>query len=240
MRDYLLFVDTETSGLPRRWDLPYGVPGNWPYSVQIAWAVYSRQGELEKTENHYVSDDDFKMDPVALSIHGITRERRLREGKSRQEILTRFAADLEQYQPLVVAHFMQLDYHMLGADFNRIGRENPLQQYPVFCTMLATSKYVSNPRAKYLRLDRLYYVLFQRELTNQHDALTDARATAECFFEMYRIGDLNDHVIAGQHIDLATADAPVPPEDGGTRRGLGCAGPLIGTFILTVLISLWL
>jgi DNA polymerase-3 subunit epsilon len=138
---------------------------------------------------------------------------------------------LEAYQPLVVAHFMQLDFHMVGADFYRIGRENPLQDLPKFCTMLASARYVSNPKSKYLRLNRLYYVLFQEELKNQHEALTDATATAACFFEMLKLGDIDEAMIAEQQENQAK---------GKNVTASGCSGTLLILGFITYLFSLWL
>jgi DNA polymerase III subunit epsilon len=231
VRDYLLFIDTETTGLPRSWQEPYSDQDNWPFSVQIAWVIYTKTGELVKRESHYIKDQDFDISPAAFRVHGISRNFLLRHGESRQDIMRLLAADLTQYQPLVVAHYMQLDYHMLGADFYRTGIDNPLEKLPVFCTMLATARYVSNPRAKYLRLNRLYYILFNRELENQHEALADAQATAECFFEMLRLGDIREEQIRKQQ----------PLLKGGKSGALqrGCLLTFFACIVLTIIISLW-
>jgi hypothetical protein len=37
-------------------------------------------------------------------------------------------------------------------------------------------------------LSELYFLLFGEKLENAHDALTDAEACANCFFELKRIG----------------------------------------------------
>jgi DNA polymerase-3 subunit epsilon len=232
VRDYLLFIDTETSGLPQKWHLPYSDQDNWPYAVQIAWVIYSKAGQLLKKESHYIQDQDFDISPAAFRIHGINRDFLLRHGESRQEIMRLLAADLVQYQPLVVAHFMQLDYHMLGADFYRTGLENPLEKLPLFCTMQATAPYVSNPRAKFLRLNRLYYILFHREMAQQHEALADAQATADCFFEMLRLGDIDDQQIIKQQAIWKKR------KTGALERG--CIIPILASIIVTVLLSLWL
>jgi DNA polymerase-3 subunit epsilon len=232
VRDYLLFIDTETSGLPGNWHLPYSHQANWPHSVQIAWVIYSKDGELIKRENHYIKDLDFDISPAAERIHGITRDFLLRHGESRPDIMNLLAGDLTRYQPLVVAHFMQLDYHMVGADFYRCGMSNPLEKLPVFCTMLATAPFVSNPRAKYLRLNRLYYILFNREMTNPHEALADAQVTAECFFEMLRLGHIQEQQITKQQ--------PLFKEVKPAVFKPGCIIPIFACVILTVLISLWL
>ncbi len=56
MSDYLLFIDTETSGLPKKWGLPYSAKNNWPFSVQIAWVIYTKEGQKVKQENHFIKE----------------------------------------------------------------------------------------------------------------------------------------------------------------------------------------
>lgn len=229
MNDYLLFIDTETTGLPQRWDVPYAVPGNWPSAVQVAWVVCSRNGQEIKAENHYIQADDCDISPAAFRIHGISKDFLRENGKSRAVVLNKLKADLNQYQPLVVGHFMQLDYHIIGADTYRLGWENPLQKSPTFCTMLATAKYVSNPRSKYLRLDRLYYVLFNQDLAHPHEALADARATAACFFEMVKLGDITEAHINQQQ--------QAPPNK--NEPGWGCGAFLLLATFFTYLYCYW-
>lgn len=231
MRDYLLFIDTETTGLPRHWHLPYSDQDNWPCSVQIAWVIYTKGGELVKSESHYIRDPEAAISPEAFRIHGISREFLRQHGESRRQVMDLLAADLDRFQPLVVAHYMQLDYHMLGAEFYRCGLDNPVEKLPVFCTMLATARYVSNPRSRYLRLNRLYAVLFQREPQNQHEALSDARATADCFFEMLRLGDIRPE----------QTDQQQPLLKGMQTKTLqpGCLMPVLAGILLALLFSLW-
>lgn len=35
-----LFIDTETTGLPKEYDAPYTDIDNWPRLVQLAWIVF--------------------------------------------------------------------------------------------------------------------------------------------------------------------------------------------------------
>lgn len=48
--DYLLFLDTETTGLPTRWDWPCAELQYWPRVAQLAWLVYDGAGKLIKTD----------------------------------------------------------------------------------------------------------------------------------------------------------------------------------------------
>ncbi|WP_299708573.1 3'-5' exonuclease [uncultured Pontibacter sp.] len=195
MNAYLLFVDTETSGLPKDWSKPYSARDNWPHIVQVAWEVYTREGDLVKSENFYIKPSDYEMSPVSQSIHGISLEFLEQNGHGRYEAMQQLQKDLLKFKPLVVGHFMQLDYHMLGLGFYRAGLDNPLEQLPTFCTMQATGHFIREARHRHMRLGELYMRLFGEPLQQEHDALIDAHATARCFFELWRAGDIDERTI---------------------------------------------
>lgn len=198
MREFILFIDTETTGKPLDWDVPYSKGGNWPYSVQIAWMVYTRAGQELKSENHYIYEPDLEVSEESVRIHGITQEFLQAHGKARKQVLSLLAQDLEQYQPLVVGHFMQLDFHMLGVGFFRANLPNPLLQLPTFCTMNASANFFLPPNKSFLHLGELYERLFQEPLQQQHNAAVDVRATAACFFKLVEQGDLSWETILQQ------------------------------------------
>ncbi|MGV3509713.1 MAG: exonuclease domain-containing protein [Sphingobacteriaceae bacterium] len=202
MRDYLLFLDTEATGLPRKWNLPYTDTANWPSAVQIAWLIYKKDGTLLKTENHYIGNNDKEIDASSTKIHGITREYLDTHGESRNAIMKLLADDMVQYNPLVVGHFMEFDFHIVSADFYRTSLPNPIESLPTFCTMLSTSFYVRDPSVNFLRLGELYTTLFNTKLENQHNALVDAQATAECYFELCKRGDITDEKIELQQLQI--------------------------------------
>lgn len=208
MNDYLLFVDTETSGIPRDWTQPYASRDNWPHIVQLAWVVYTSDGQEVKAENHYIRPNDYDMSPESGKIHGLTPAFLQANGRSRHAVMQRLHRDLLHYQPRVVAHFMQLDFHMLGVGFYRAGLKNPLPALPQFCTMRATGPLLRHGTQGFLRLGELHQRLFQEPLLREHDALADARATARCFFQMRAQGVITDETIAQQvPIGLPTPQA---------------------------------
>jgi DNA polymerase-3 subunit epsilon len=49
-----------------------------------------------------------------------------------------------------------------------------------------------------LRLNELHQRLFDEPMEREHDALTDAYATARCFFALWQSGDINDQIIKDQ------------------------------------------
>jgi DNA polymerase-3 subunit epsilon len=196
--DYLLFIDTETTGLPKKWDLPYSAKGNWPFGVQFAWIIYTKDGQKVKEENHFIKENDVKISTQATKIHGISEAFLHENGQSRREVMNLLAADIEKFQPLVIGHFMEFDYHIIGVDSYRAELENPVKNETTFCTMLATTHLVRHPNVKFFSLGELYKVLFNTALHCQHNAVVDAQATADCFFELVKRGEVNDEVIASQ------------------------------------------
>ncbi len=228
----MLFIDTETTGIPKDWSAPYADNESWPCSVQVAWAIYTREGQEVKTVNYYVRDEDFDISPASIKIHGLTQHFIHANGVRREEALLQLTADLQEYQPLVVAHFMQLDYHMVGVGYHRAGMPNPLLGLPLFCTMLASTKFLLRPHQRFLRLGEMYERLFGTPLEKQHNALIDAQATAKCFFELVRIGDIDDALIEQQEA--------LPPVTVPASKKTGCSPLILLVLLVTLLFSYWI
>jgi len=156
MNDFLLFIDTETSGIPDSWKEHDIIPEKWPYIVQIAWIILDRKGNLIRTENHFINEADIMIDPESFKIHGISREKLKQEGQTRKQVLEQLAGDMEQYSPLLVGHFVEFDLRMLSVGYQRIAHNNPLETLPSFCTM--TTMKLTDPvkmTRNYPRLDVL-------------------------------------------------------------------------------------
>lgn len=228
MKDYLLFIDTEASGLPKDWDAPYSKEKNWPFAVQVSWIVFSKEGNEVKRVDYYVKNNDFVIAPSAIKVHGITRDNLNKKGVDRKKILRALVRDLEVFEPLVVGHFIELDYHVLSAEFYRAGMSNPMKDLKFFCTMLVTKGYHLNPTVTYLKLFDLFESLFNTPLHIQHNAMADASATAACFFELLKHGDINDETINEQVLHFKTPKA--------AKAKSGCSFSLL-LISLTVLMS---
>lgn len=196
---YLMFIDTEASGLPLNWSLPYSVEGNWPQPAQISWTIYDDKRTVIKKENHYIRNDHFQITDSALAVHHLSAEFLSENGEKEDLVLNLLIADLETFKPLVIGHFIKLDYYILSAAFFRTGLHNPLESLAVFCTMLASGNITSNHTGRQLHLGELYIFLFYKELKNQHNAMVDAEATAACFFEMQTRGELTPGHIKAQN-----------------------------------------
>lgn len=184
MKNYLLFIDTETSGIPARWNRPYSDDKNWPHVIQVAWIVYETNGTEIKRTSRYIYEDDIAISLSSYKVHGITTDFLRQHGEKRKEVLRKLTHDIQKYQPLIIGHFVELDIQILSADYYRSNLKNPFINRSFFCTMLDSKKYALNPAVTYLRLAQLHEYIFDNVLTDIHEAEQDACATAKCFFEL--------------------------------------------------------
>jgi DNA polymerase III subunit epsilon len=198
LKAHLLFIDTEATGLPDKWDKPYSAVNNWPSALQVSWIICDREGNEIKCEDHYINNNDRKISRAAYKINGLTADFLQQHGKDRTGVFALLAADIQQYDPVIIGHFIELDQKVLGADAFRAGSESPLEHSPLYCTMRATRHLVQNPCKKYLTLGELYELLLHQPLSGQHNALNDARATADCFFELVARKEINEASIEYQ------------------------------------------
>lgn len=202
MRAYFLFIDTETTGIPKRWNLPYSETDNWPSAVQVSWMICDENGKEIKRENFYIDDEDLKISFRSFKVHGITKEFLSRNGQKRKSVLEQLSSDIHKYRPLITGHFTEFDIHTLSSDYYRAGLENPFLYSQFYCTMLKSKDYVINPEASYFRLNQLYEFLFNEKMERSHNAMIDAEATAKCFFEIQKRGQISENEIQNIHREI--------------------------------------
>ncbi|MDO5608824.1 MAG: DNA polymerase III subunit alpha [Capnocytophaga sp.] len=203
---YLIF-DTETTGLPKRWDAPLTDTDNWPRAVQIAWQLHDRYGKVIEHQDFLITPDDFNIPYDAEKIHGISTELAQRDGVSIHQVFQKFNEALTKAD-YVVGQNIGFDINIMGAEFFRYGVESPLTQKPVLdtCTEL-TAELCRIPggrggKFKLPTLTELHQFLFQVPFAEAHNATADVEATARCFFELIRTGqgfdsnDISDSYIA--------------------------------------------
>ncbi|WP_210487285.1 3'-5' exonuclease [Rufibacter aurantiacus] len=189
----ILFFDTETAGLPKNWKAPVSDTANWPRMVQLAWLVFTPQGQQVSGGNYLIRPNGFTIPAEASKIHRITTERALTEGTALQEVLTQFAVELSTCTH-VVAHNINFDKNIVGAEFVRAGINHPLFQRQHICTMQTTTDYCAIKNKwgyKWPTLSELHYKLFSEYFEEAHDGFVDVSATAKCFWELQRKGFFN-------------------------------------------------
>jgi DNA polymerase III subunit epsilon len=186
----ILFFDTETTGVPKNYNAPITDLNNWPRAVQIAWTIYQGAGDCIYERSAIIKPEGFEIPEEASKVHHITTEQAIREGQDLATILAAFVIDMTTVDALA-GHNINFDVHILGAEFIRCNIENPIHTKPCICTMMRSTAFCKLPGKygyKWPKLEELYQKLFNKPLVDAHDALIDIQATAECFFELQRLG----------------------------------------------------
>jgi len=189
-KDYYLFFDTETNGLPRNWKAPMNDLNNWPRMLQIAWVLCDSNGKIIESEDYIIIPENFIISKDASIIHGITTERAFREGKDLKLVLNKFNRLIENSH-YIVAHNISFDEMIVGAEFIRNNIQSNLKQKSKLCTMESSTNFCKIPGNygyKWPKLSELYLKLFGQELVDAHNASVDIRATVKCFWEMRKRG----------------------------------------------------
>ena len=189
---YIIF-DTETTGLPKRWDLPYTDTDNWPRCIQIAWQLHDDNGKLIEAKDYLVRPDGFDIPYDSEKIHGISTLLAQEKGAPLESVLEEFNDALSKSK-FVVGQNVGFDVNVMGAEFVRENLETPMHNLPVLdtCTEV-TANLCKIPggrggRFKLPTLTELHEFLFGDPFSEAHNATADVEATTRCFLELLRKG----------------------------------------------------
>ena len=190
---YLIF-DTETTGLPKRWDAPITDTDNWPRCIQIAWQLHDAMGNCVESQDYLVQPEGFNIPYDAEKIHGISTELAQEQGIPLDEVLVKFNEALGKTK-FVVGQNVKFDLNIMGAEFVRGDVVNQLQELPVLDTCTEhTAGLCQIPGGRYGKfklptLSELHEHLFNVGFAEAHNATADVEATTRCFFELLRLGE---------------------------------------------------
>ncbi|MDR6966588.1 DNA polymerase-3 subunit alpha [Flavobacterium arsenatis] len=187
---YLIF-DTETTGLPKRWDAPITDVNNWPRCIQIAWQLHDEMGKLIEHQDYLVKPEGFNIPYDAERIHGISTELAQADGISLAEVLEKFNIALSKAK-FIVGQNLGFDVNIMGCEFHRMGVNSPMSLMPVLdtCTEV-TASLLKLPggrggKFKLPTLTELHEYLFHKPFAEAHNATADVEATTRCFLELIR------------------------------------------------------
>ena len=187
---YLIF-DTETTGLPKRWDAPITDTDNWPRCVQIAWQLHDELGKCIDHQDYLVQPKGFNVPYDAEKVHGISTELATEQGIPLSEVLNKFNKALHNAK-FIVGQNVKFDLNVMGCEFVREDIANQLQELPVLDTCTEhTAALCKLPGGRYGKfklptLTELHQFLFNKPFNEAHNASADVEATTRCFFELIR------------------------------------------------------
>jgi len=211
---YLIF-DTETTGLPKRWDAPITDSNNWPRCIQIAWQLHDELGNCIEHQDYLVKADGFNIPYDAEKIHGISTALANEQGIGLKEMLEKFNIALSKSK-FVVGQNVGFDTNIIGAEFHRLGIENKLQETPVLDTCTERTANLCaiaggrGGRFKLPTLTELHLHLFGTGFGDAHNATADVEATTRCFFELIRKRNFTTEELAVSQDYFERFDAKYP------------------------------
>lgn len=189
---YLIF-DTETTGLPKRYNAPISDTDNWPRVIQIAWQLHGAMGELLEQKDFLIYPDGFNIPFDAERIHGISTALAEEKGIDLKLVQEQFNEVLAKAK-FVVGQNVGFDINVWGCEFHRTGIDSALEQLPVLdtCTeqtaLLCQIPGGKGGKFKLPTLTELYQKLFNENFDEAHNATADVEATTRCFLELIRAG----------------------------------------------------
>ena len=201
---YLIF-DTETTGLPKRWDAPLTDSENWPRCIQIAWQIHDSKGGLVAHQDYLIQPEDFTIPFDSEQIHGISTALATADGVSLATVLTDFQRALEGVH-YIVGHNVSFDRNIMGAEFLRAGLSDPLEEKPVIDTCTEETAHLCQlpggrgGKFKLPTLGELYHFLFQQSFEEAHNATADVEATSRAFLELIRQDKLHPQVLTSAEL----------------------------------------
>ena len=200
----VLVFDTETTGLPDGYNVPYQQSAKWPYIVQFSFILYDLETNKVINESDFVIDipDDIIISEESIKIHGITNKISKTKGFKIKDILEIFQVCINAAD-YVVAHNINFDRNMILAECYRNKLHDMEKMFSsdknYFCTMIRSKNWCNisaiNKRTglefiRYPILIELHEKLFNCKPKNLHNSFIDVIVCLRCFYHMTHKKDL--------------------------------------------------
>jgi DNA polymerase-3 subunit alpha len=214
---YLIF-DTETTGLPKKWNAPLTESENWPRCIQIAWQIHDAAGAVISHEDYLIQPDGYTIPFDSEQIHGISTALAEAQGVPLDEVLEKFHKALDEVD-YVVGHNVSFDRNIMGAEYLRSGLEDVLENKAVVDTCTEeTAQLCQLPggrggKFKLPTLSELYRFLFQESFMEAHNATADVEATSRAFLELLRQDKIHPKAFDNQAVQTAKLKEVTSPFD---------------------------
>lgn len=194
----VLFLDTETTGLPKFKKVSaVNSPGNWPDIVSVAWAVYEKDGTHVYSRYSIIKPNGWLIPTESTKIHGITLQFAEENGRPLETVLKELESDLKTVDT-VVAHNMEFDKNVIFNAYKWRLKLDPFHIWPdqEICTMMNGELELKIPNTyapshklyKSPSLTELYVATFNKEPTGQHNSQKDVEILCEIYWNRWPKG----------------------------------------------------
>jgi DNA polymerase III epsilon subunit-like protein len=185
---YLLFIDTETTGLPitKSYD-DYFDPKETQYYdqsriIDIGYVICNENNKLIKKVKNLIKPNNFTISNS--HIHGITNDKAIKKGIDINNALDILNNDLENVNT-IIAHNSIFDINVILSECyrnNKTALINNINSKSIKCTKKMGQKFMNSYKAP--KLVELYKYLFNEDIIQKHRALADAKLCQKCYFKI--------------------------------------------------------
>ena len=196
----LLFLDTETNGLPKNRYAPFTSTEMWPHILQISWQVIDSSSWIKESEYDYYIQLRCPWDRDAERIHQIPEGIIQELGKEPEDVFRELGLALNSCD-VVISHNMMFDKTVVMSEIQRLKEAgidiDPRTIWPNYkkeiCTMSNTKefcgiKFPNSNDYKYPKLNELYSRLFDKTYdisgATLHNSKNDVACLISCMQKM--------------------------------------------------------
>jgi DNA polymerase-3 subunit epsilon len=190
---YYMFLDTETTGIPEqksynKYFEPYLI--NYYDSsrlVELGYMITDDVGNIIKKQSYIVKPNGFTI--KNSQIHGITMEQAETTGLDIELVLEAFYIDLKKIDR-IIGHNINFDKNILLSECYReymceSSIVKKIKTINMQCTMEMGKRKLSLEKPP--KLIDLHKLIFNRDIVQEHRALSDVYMCYECYFNIYRL-----------------------------------------------------
>ena len=173
----IMVMDTETSGF-------------YNDILQLAYVMCDTTGKIIKKVNRFIKN---RLPTIeSTKIHGINIEKIKSDGIDFHVVIKEFFDNLAECK-IIVGHNLQYDLTTLQNDIRTYGInliEPDGKPILHFSKKIQVEDTMNMGPKKKIKLEELYYNLFNSKFDGAHDALNDVIATKDCYFKLSQLNNI--------------------------------------------------
>ncbi|MEL6123242.1 MAG: hypothetical protein AAFR14_05930 [Bacteroidota bacterium] len=189
---YLIF-DVSANGKPKSYKAPLDDAFNWPRLLHVSWIILDKDLKPTADYNVFVKPEHFSVNEEILKRHHMEQEQ-LSDGVAIKDVLDQFAESVTTCE-YVFAHNLQLNESIMGSEYYRASRSNPLIAADKYCLMHEATYFCKLPGKrgyKWPSLQEMHRIMFKQGFTPSGNARADVIAASRCFIYLKKARALED------------------------------------------------